>query len=129
NLYTGFGITQVFLLGATKLTGDVVLCYLLFSILFFVGSLISDLRDYRGDKAVGIKTMPVYVGYNATKKFIYFLLIMFSISILGLNLPELFILLPFALLMFFFLGMNKPDIAHFCGGISFVLLAIRLVIA
>ncbi len=127
NLYTGFGITQVFLLGAAKLNSDVILYYFLFSILFFIGSLISDLRDYRGDKAVGIKTMPIYVGYTATKKFIYFLLIMFLISILTLNLSKLFILLPFALLMLLFLGMNKPDIAHFCGGISFIFLAIMLV--
>ena len=103
NLYTSLGATQVFLLGAANLTIDAISSYFLISALIFIGSLISDLRDYVGDKAANIKTMPVRFGYDVTKKIIYLLLILFSIFVIKTNLYDLFILLPFALLMLFFL--------------------------
>ena len=128
NLYTGFGITQVFLLGAAKLNSDVILYYFLFSVLLFVGSLISDLRDYRGDRSVGIATLPVVFGYNTAMLVVYFLLILFSVLIIGLNLYNLVILLPFIVFMVFFLRKNKPGVAHSCGGLSITSLTIWLII-
>lgn len=128
NLYTGFGATQVFLLGAASFINEVILYYFLFSILFFTFSLISDLRDYKGDKAAGVITMPVRFGYNLCKKFIYFLLITFSVLILTLNLSVLLILLPFVLLTLFFLNRNRADTAHTCGSIFLIFLVVQLVV-
>ncbi|ODS37220.1 MAG: hypothetical protein A7315_04265 [Candidatus Altiarchaeales archaeon WOR_SM1_79] len=127
NLYTGFGASQVFLLGAASFTNEAVMYYFLFSTLFFIGSIISDLRDYKGDKAAGVTTIPVHFGYNLCKKFIYLLLIAFSILILKLNLSELVILLPFVLLMVFFLNRNRVDAAHTSVIASLIFLVIRLV--
>ena len=62
------------------------------------------------------------------KKFIYFLLFMFSALVLLLNLSELLILLPFILLMIFFLSRNRADIAHICGSISPIFLVIELIV-
>jgi len=128
NFYTGFGMPQLFLLGAASLSKEVILFYFVFSIFFFIGSLISDLRDYGGDKAVGIKTLPVYLGYVLTKRIIYFLLIGTLVFILQLNLYILFPMLIFAMIMFFFLFKDKPKMAHFYGSTSFVFLIIWLIL-
>jgi len=131
NFYTGFGITQLFLLGAVNgnFSVEIVLYYLLISIFFFSGTLISDLRDYKGDKYAGIKTLPIFLGYVHVKRIIYILLSILSIIILTSNLYNLFILLPFSLLMIFFLSKNKVNIAHWCGGIPFIFLALWLFVS
>ena len=93
-----------------------------------MGSLISDLRDYKGDKIVGIKTLPVYLGYRWTKKIIYSLLFGISVFILQLNLFYLLPLLLFIPLILLFILKNKPEMAHFYGNISLIFLTAWLMI-
>jgi len=126
NIYTGFGVTQIFLLGAGNITIEIIQYYLLISFFIFIGSIISDLRDYKGDKNKGIRTLPVSLGYNKTKELVYFLLTVFFILILIYS--DLLVLLPFALIMFFSLYKNNPSFAHSCGGFSLIFLTLRLMI-
>jgi len=127
NLYTGFWITQAFLLGNMSFTYEALLYYLLFSILFFVGSLISDLRDYNGDKSAGIITIPVRFGYEQGKNLVYFFIFLVSALIVTMDLNKLLILLPFSFLAIFFLNRDRADVAHVCGGFSIIFLVIRLI--
>lgn len=121
NLYTGLGANSVFLVGAANINVEVVLYYLLVSFFILIISMISDLRDYKGDKISHIKTLPVSLGCYIAKKFIFLLLGIFSLLIL-LYFINLFILLPFIFFMFYFLYKNKPSLAHFFGGFSFIFL-------
>lgn len=75
NLYTSFALNVLFVLGALAAQPTepliVLLYYLLFTLFIFFGSILSDLRDYEGDRQVGHKTLPVVLGEKATKKVIY----------------------------------------------------------
>ena len=63
NIYTGFGVPILFLLGAASINVETLWYYFLLSSFSFAGSIISDIRDYEGDKKTCIKTLPVYMGY------------------------------------------------------------------
>lgn len=128
NIYTGFGIGQVFLIGTNYFTQDVLLYYFLISFFIYIASLISDLRDYEGDSVAGINTLPVALNYNITKNIIYFLLILFCALIITLNLYRLSIMFPFVLLIFYFLHKNNPFFAHSFAGYSFLFLVFWLII-
>ena len=79
NVYTGLSLTQAFMIGAANagLIGDMLLYTISLFLLLFVASLVSDLRDYEGDKAIGINTVPVVLGYEFTKKISFVALIIF----------------------------------------------------
>jgi len=122
NLYTGFVISLAFLFGAaaaSTLTAEVVIYYLLMSFFIFIGSLISDLRDYAGDKKTGTRTLPVILGFDKTKKLVYLLFSLFSFMVILL--PKFTILLPFVLIMVWLLRKNV-SFAHSFGGLSLIAL-------
>lgn len=121
NFYTAFGGSLVFLLGATFLSVDVIMGYLVFSFFLFIASAISDLRDYEGDKAEKINTMAVRFGYRVARKVILVLVLLLSFFLVFSPLPVLEI--P-TLLIFFFLLKNKPVFAHSILGSSFVFSAL-----
>lgn len=126
NFYTGFGASLVFLVGATYLTFEIVEYYILISFFIFIGSTISDLRDYEGDRLTNIRTLPVYLGYDTGKKIVFVLLSVFSFLILFFS--GFTLLLPFALVMIYFLLKNKPTLAHSCEGFSFIFLVLWLIL-
>lgn len=126
NLYTALGASLVFLVGATRFNVEIFWNYLLISFFVAVISMISDLRDYKGDKFSHIKTLPVFLGFGITKRIIFVLLGIFSLLILFLS--NLFALLPFVFFIFYFLYRNNPQSAHFYGGISFVFLTLFLIV-
>lgn len=125
NIYTSLVIMQFFLIGASNITIEIIEYSLFISVFIFILSLISDLRDYNGDKKENIKTLPVYFGYEKTKVFVFILLGIFCLII---SFSKVFILLPFALTMKYFLFRNNFSYAHSCGGFSFVFLSFWLVI-
>ena len=130
NLYTGFILSLVFLLGSaanSSITMQMIIYYLAISLHIVVISLISDLRDYEGDKSAGIKTVPVAFGYYACKKIIYGLLILFTLSVIALNLEGLFSLLPFIIPMVIYLKMNKPYHSHVAQMFSFMFLPFGII--
>jgi 4-hydroxybenzoate polyprenyltransferase len=125
NIYTGFSVAQVFLLGANNITIEIFLHYLLISFFIFISSIISDLRDYKGDKISSIKTLPVFLGYDKTRKIVFILLVFFSFLIIH---SQFIILLPFSFVVLFFVYKNLPKNAHFLSGISLVFLAFSLLV-
>ncbi len=94
-------ISLMFLVGATAnsnsinsiTTIDLIKVYLVLSIYILIISIMADLRDYDGDKLADIKTIPVMLGYNAGKRVIYLLFILFSILVVIENLISFYILL------------------------------------
>jgi len=129
NVYTGFGVNLIFLMGATAgvfVTSEILSYYLLISIFILIGSVISDLRDYEGDKALNIKTLPVRLGHNKTKYLVTFLLAVYTISLLFFT--KVIILLPFSILMFFAVRSDKPSLAHSLSVYSLFSLAFWLVL-
>jgi len=126
NLYTGFGVSVVFLVGAISVNIEVVWYYFLISFFAVIISMISDLRDYKGDKINFIKTLPVSLGYDVTKNLIFLLIGLFSFLILFFS--NLFILLPFVFIMLYFLYKNNPSSAHSFAGYSLVFLVFWLLI-
>lgn len=126
NFYTGFGASLVFLLGATYLTFEIIEYYILISFFIFIGSAISDLRDYEGDSLSDIRTLPVYLGYDTGKKIIFVLLSVFSFLILFFS--GFIVFLPFTMVMLYFLLKNKPTLAHSCEGVSFIFLVFWLIL-
>ena len=56
-----------FIIGATIFNIEVFLYYLLFCFFVFLMSIISDIRDFAGDKNNNIKTIPVTIGYKSAK--------------------------------------------------------------
>ncbi len=125
NLYTGFGATFVFLMGASAagaVSNETFLYYLIFSFFIFISSIISDMRDYKGDGISGIRTIPVKIGYENSRFVVQVLLAAFSV--LTLLSPELIVLLPFTLLMLFSIKRGNPGRAHSLGGFSLIFLAV-----
>jgi 4-hydroxybenzoate polyprenyltransferase len=122
NIYTGFGVTQVFLIGAANspITSEIISYYVLLSVLILIESMISDLRDYAGDKAADIRTLPVYVGYEKVRYLILFAIAVYSALIILFT--KLLVLLPFTTLMFLAINENKPHIAHSLGSYSLIFL-------
>lgn len=129
NLYTGFGVAQVFLIGAFASTSpsQAFLYYAIISLFILIGSMISDIRDYEGDKASGFKTLPVYLGCGLTKKLILSLILIYMF-IITLAFPEFMILLPFLALKFLFLYKNRISFAHLSGTLAFIFLSVGLMI-
>jgi len=128
NIYTAFLITQLFLLGAgfISFTKDFMLPYILFFFLILTGSVLSDLRDYEGDKRVGHNTLPVKLGYENGKKLSYILLVICGTISLMIPNPLFYLSLPFLLLTAIFLRVNRPHLAHKYGSSSFLFLALWL---
>lgn len=123
NLYTGLGIPLIFLIGAGRWGPDVAAAYALFSTFIFIGSVISDLRDYRGDKAAGVTTLPVRIGYDATRCLVLSLTAAFTAWAWA---DGLRILLPFTALMAYHIVADNPGWAHRITGLSLITLAAKL---
>ncbi|MBU4452548.1 MAG: UbiA family prenyltransferase [Nanoarchaeota archaeon] len=129
NIYTGFGVMQAFLIGAaaTSLTFEAVLYYVALSFFIMILSMISDIRDYKGDKAAGIRTVPVCFGYAAAKALILSLLVAYFVLILA-ALPKLTVMLPFSAITLLLMHRDNARRAHFFGSLSFVFLTAWLLI-
>jgi 1,4-dihydroxy-2-naphthoate octaprenyltransferase len=85
--------------------------------------LIADLRDYRGDRFIGIKTLPVFFGYERAKIIVYLSLTLFLIQILQ---SVVFPMAIFVVLMIFSVFKDRIEEAHFLGGISLIFLVVWL---
>ncbi len=127
NLYAGFVIPIMFLLGAVAnsiISINILSYYLLISLYIFTISLLSDLRDYEGDRALDIRTLPVVLGKEIAGKIVYGLLILFTLSVIMLEAVGLFPFLPFVALFALFLRRGDPHRAHVSQMMSFVVFPI-----
>lgn len=127
NLTTALIISLLFLAGAlvgSSLTNSILLASFLVFVYIKVGSIVSDLRDYEGDKAVGLKTTPVVFGKRVAKYLSNFLLFIYCWIILYYGLVSFYIVLPFALLMVFHITQDRYVKAHNLSMLSFLFLNI-----
>lgn len=125
NFYAGFILPLTFFIGAaanSQISDKTFIYYLLISLYIFTISLISDLRDVRGDKASGIRTIPVVWGKNLGEKAIYFSLSIFFLSVISTKSLGLYSLLPFLVPVAFFIKMGNPKKAHVSSMTSFMFL-------
>lgn len=95
NFYTAFGVSGLFFIGiaseGTNLTLSLIIYTLTFAIFIIIGSMLSDLRDYIGDKKAGIKTLPVIIGKESSKILILYFIILTSLLIAIMQLDKLLI--------------------------------------
>lgn len=129
NIYTALCVNHAFLLGASAggvLTPEIFLLYLLFSFLIFISSIVSDMRDYIGDRITGAKTLPTRFGYDKSRYFVGFLLAVYSVSLLVFT--SIIMLLPFTVLMLLAIKQDKPSVAHSLSGCSLIFLTLWLMI-
>lgn len=128
NIYTAAAVTQFFILGTMEISLGQTSYYVALFLFFFIGSIISDLRDYNGDKNSGVNTIPVLLGFEKTKKIIY-LLIVFSLflflKISLLALAPLIVSMPLILIL---VSKNNSSLAHKCGGVTILFLTAWLFI-
>ncbi len=118
NIYTAFTVSLSFIFGAMELSSEAISYYFAFSLFFFAGSIISDLRDFNGDRRAGIRTIPVIFGEENAKRFLYVILaailLVFSSIDLKTFLPFIFALpATYALV-----NKNKPKQAHLSMALS-----------
>jgi len=130
NLYTAFGLGLVFLAGAAAGTSvaNSFIPYLIVSFFFLIGSIISDLRDYHGDRSCNIRTIPVVFGREDAKNILYFLLLSFFITVLASGIYKLFILLPFVAAELYLIRVDKPGHAHLFGMLAVLLMPLYLLL-
>ncbi len=120
NAYSGFGVGIVFLVGASAsaLTPAAALHYAALSAYLAAGSIISDLRDFSGDRITSIRTLPVRFGYARGRQAALAILCAFSLaSVLMIGLAPF---LPFCALMALGLKAGRPSFAHSVGGLSMI---------
>ena len=124
NIYTAGALSIAFWTGALNapLNSNMILYSIPITMLLFIASIISDLRDYKGDKSLGIKTVPVVIGYSNTQKIIYATILIFLSTIIFLKMDGLYALIPFTIHALLLLKQNKPNIAHKYTMMSFTYL-------
>ncbi|MCJ7816734.1 MAG: UbiA family prenyltransferase [Candidatus Aenigmarchaeota archaeon] len=87
NLYTGLTIGLTFLIGAAA-GGFILAAFMSFPVAFFFGFMLNflgDIRGYEGDMVAGVKTLPVAIGIDSSKRIAQYLFLGFSSSILILR--------------------------------------------
>lgn len=126
NLYTAFLISLLFLIGSAHIEPGIDFYYLLFFSLIFWGSIVSDLRDYRGDLETELKTLPVVFGYNKARVLVSFGISLSILSIVSFGLVFMLPLSPFLMAMILFLIKDEPGKAHFIETTSVIFLTLWL---
>lgn len=122
NFYTSLGGGMLSLLGIPPTNWELAKFFTIYTFSIFLASIISDLRDYEGDKAADIETLPVRIGYHSARRIS--IISVASFLIIVTIVPEVRILSPYSGIMLFFLLRDQPRYAHTIEGISFINLAV-----
>jgi 4-hydroxybenzoate polyprenyltransferase len=130
NLCSGFSWSLSFLLGASPNFNHIsFVYYVIISLFISISSIVSDLRDFKGDRIYKIKTIPVSIGYNKSKKIIYLFYTMFSFFILLGRFNEFLIFIPFCISIIILVNKNKIKLAHNFSGFTFMSFTLQLLIS
>lgn len=131
NVYTALVMPIPFLVGAaanSSITLEVLTNFLIITCLVFIVSLLGDLRDREGDKAAGVKTVSVVLGYHRVKNILSILLGLFVFLAILSNFKGIYLLIPFISAALFFLRIDDLIKTRICILSSFILLPIILFI-
>jgi 4-hydroxybenzoate polyprenyltransferase len=123
NVYTGFGIPLVYFIGAAAVSPEIIADYVMLSLFLFCGSVISDLRDFEGDKVSNVRTLPTFLGYEAANGISKMAVASVLLLVLAFRVGTLMMLSPFLAVMLYLLVKDRPELAHTAGGISLIVLA------
>jgi 4-hydroxybenzoate polyprenyltransferase len=106
NVFTGATISLAFIVGAS-ISGSLdaqAFSYLPFIFLFgLILNILGDIRGHEGDAAAKVKTIPVIFGSNAAKKVVYSMTLLFAVCAIIFSRVLLYPLIPFMLMISFFL--------------------------
>jgi 4-hydroxybenzoate polyprenyltransferase len=132
NIYTAFLITQIFALGSFAGQFPPVIGLALYSSFFFgiilSGSLISDLRDYEGDRAAGVRTIPVVFSAKTSKALAASVLMMLAATVFASGAGTLLIFVPLCGISLVLILKERYSLAHLSGMAGMVLLPMWLAI-
>jgi len=122
NIYTGAVIGIAFLMGAASggITAETLSPLPLAFFFGFMLNMLGDIRGYEGDLAAGVKTLPVSIGLEPSKKVAHSFLLGFSVLILLSRQSPFLLLVPFTFLMSFFLAFDMHKLARASMLTSFV---------
>jgi 4-hydroxybenzoate polyprenyltransferase len=129
NAYTGFTMGLVSLIGASASGAISADAFYIFFTAFFIGSignLIGDIRGHKGDLATGIKTLPVRIGVDASKKLVHFMILGFPIYVLVSGYRLFYPFVPFMFLISLFLAMDRHKPARYSIVFSFIAFSLFL---
>jgi 4-hydroxybenzoate polyprenyltransferase len=130
NLYSGFSWSLSFLLGVSLNFNYIsFVYYVIVSLFISISSIVSDLRDFKGDKICNIKTIPISIGFNKSKKLIYLLYVLFSLFIFLGRFNEFLIFILFCISIIILVNKNKIKLAHNFSGFVFILYDLQLLIS
>lgn len=112
NAHTGGGIAVSFLVGsaANGLFSMSMLTYVgAVFILGFAANVLGDIRGSKGDRSIGMTTIPILLGEKKGKRFVMIMLSLFMAAVAVMGQSELYPLLPFvgAAVIMLFKGMMK----------------------
>lgn len=110
NITTGFVISLTFLYGTlslSQLSPEMLAGTLIVFLLGFSANILGDIRGNRGDMAVGIKTIPILLGFEKTRNLLYILLIFLSFLVFSLGLLPLVPIVPFMIVSILLLSRGR----------------------
>ncbi|NIO20440.1 MAG: hypothetical protein GTN76_06790 [Candidatus Aenigmarchaeota archaeon] len=131
NVFTGFSMALTFFIGAgvTGFLNFEMLSY--FPLIFLFGfaiNMLGDMRGYRGDKSIGMRTLPIVFGFSVTKIVIYITAGVFLMCVVIFEFSKLYPLIPFLFLASFYLQKNNLKGTRFAILSSFICLPVLITI-
>jgi 4-hydroxybenzoate polyprenyltransferase len=123
NIYAMLSISSMFMLGATatpSTTPIVALYYLNICICVLSISVLADLRDYEGDRLVGVASIPVLYGYNSARLLVSLMLASLTLTAVMLQLPTFYLLAVCIPAIIYFIWDRRIQAAYNSLFISFL---------
>jgi 4-hydroxybenzoate polyprenyltransferase len=127
NVFTGFSMALTFLIGAVvsgSLSFEILSYFPLIFLFGFAINMLGDMRGFRGDKKIGMKTFPIIFGFGITKIVIYTTAGIFLVCVMFSGFSKLYPLIPFLLLASFCLWKNNLKGTRFAILSSFISLPV-----
>lgn len=131
NILTGLVISFSFAFGAAAsnpFSWNVASCLLTIFMLCFAANILGDIRGRRGDKAIGMTTLPILLGVKRTKIIIYSLLSLVMLSIILEGNTAFYPVMPFVAASMILLSKNLLRMSRMSMFSSFVLLSLMMAI-
>jgi len=130
NIYTMLSMSAMFMLGATSTSAPthVLLPYYLLICLYILSiSILADIRDYKGDKQVGVASIPIVYGYDNSKNLVILLLFVSILTAVSMKLSIFYLAIPFIPLAAYFIRRNMMQTAYNSLFLSFLIMPVSAI--
>jgi len=131
NIYTAIVMSAFFFMGATDgpaIPAVFIVYFAAMFAFFMAGSIVSDVRDYEGDRKTGIKTLSVLLGLRKSKLLIAGFVTTLAFFTIAFGLWNLYTFTAIAIAATAIALSGRPHIAHTMGGLALIALTLQLVI-